>query len=930
MARREVRYSIKARDESKRATQSASNNLDKVNKSARSLSKVFKAGLGIAGAAVSFRALTKAVGSSVEAFREQEEAEAQLRGALRATGENAEQVGRKIGTLAGELQKVTTFGDEATIKATGLLQSLADLDSQGLQRVIPAMQDFATGMGIDLNNAAQLIGKTLSSSTNALVRYGIEIDASASKSEKLNQLTEELNSKFGGLSEEMAGTASGSLRQLNNALGDLAEQVGEGVLNFFSGAIQGATRFAEALTGAIEKARTLREALGGGGAGGSSASARKDALEEQRQTLLSTIAAQEALKDAAETTNRVRFNPETLNNAKRELELVDERIAAMNEEMTYAQLRANLEAKLEKGAIARAEYEQQIAEAAKEEAARRQAAIDARVEAEEKYRDAVLDIQRDVSLGLENQEGALQRQQDAAAQFYHALADAGYTENLRNANGELQIGAELMRQMREELERLNALSENGYGVKPYQGGSAGGFGQGGGQGGAPHGGSKGFLERLETGFAKAEGKVKQLTDGMKEGFAAVKQTLGPILGSFSSLSTVFSMINQILNPIQTILEGVFSVLAPIMEQLLAPLVGILRVVGQVIGNLLAPALMVLRPIVEMISSLFIFLYNEIIRPLNNAIVTAMVWVVNAVIDVLKMLTAPIESTLGFIYNSILLPVLNTIITAVTWMANTAVGLFNGIMQPIASVVEAIYSNILQPSSEAIVSGFEAMMNFIIDALNLALDPIRELFSRLYNDVIRPISNTILGAMAGMFNGIIKIIRKALKQVNKIPGVNINRPNKIDEDDWRLGRRDFSGVSVDRISTSGGLADIGDIAGALELARISGNNDLSEIDFSDALGISRIDSNFGQLDRISMEDLVNAGFGDFNASGNTDVWGFGGSSGGDSSSGGASYSKGRKLTVNVEVNTEVVAGDAGIRDLALMIRREIRQAEALGI
>jgi len=160
-----------------------------------------------AAAAISVRALTGAVKSSVQAYRVQEEAEARLRGALIATGKEATISADGIKELASELQGVTTYGDEATISAVGMLQSLADLNEDGLKKIIPLVQDFATGMGLDLNNAAQLIGKTMSSTTNALSRYGIQIDATAPKEEKLRQLTEELQKKFGGLSKEMAATS---------------------------------------------------------------------------------------------------------------------------------------------------------------------------------------------------------------------------------------------------------------------------------------------------------------------------------------------------------------------------------------------------------------------------------------------------------------------------------------------------------------------------------------------------------------------------------------------------------------------------------------------------------------------------------------------------------------------------------------------------
>jgi hypothetical protein len=44
---------------------------------------------------------------------------------------------------------------------------------------------------------------------------------------------------------------------------------------------------------------------------------------------------------------------------------------------------------------------------------------------------------------------------------------------------------------------------------------------------------------------------------------------------------------------------------------------------------------------------------------------------------------------------------------------------------------------------------------------------------------------------------------------------------------------------------------------------------------------------------------------------------------------AQYTTGRNITVNIEINTDVIAGPGGIRDLSLLIRDEIRSAEALG-
>lgn len=183
--------------------------------------------LPLAGAAAGFVALAD----------KQAQAEASLTNAIRATGREAEISVKSLGAFASELQATTTFGDEAQLSALALTQQLANLDERGLKQVLPGMLDFSTAMGIDLQSAASLVGKTLGSSTNALARYGIELDTTLSPTEKLAALTEQLEDKFGGAAEAAAEAGLGSLKQLKNSAGDLAESFGELLLPSLNRAI---------------------------------------------------------------------------------------------------------------------------------------------------------------------------------------------------------------------------------------------------------------------------------------------------------------------------------------------------------------------------------------------------------------------------------------------------------------------------------------------------------------------------------------------------------------------------------------------------------------------------------------------------------------------------------------------------------------------
>jgi hypothetical protein len=214
-------------------------------------------------AAVSFAALARVGKDMIRSFGEQEEAIAAMGAALRASGDYSAIAVEDFVALSFELQKVTTYGDEVTLSAMAMLRQLTTLDNDGIKNIIPAVQDFASAMGVDLVQAASLVGKTLGSDTNALSRYGVQIDMTGSESERLAELTDQLKSKFGGMATSLASTDTGALKQFKNAMGDLAELGGEMIVDFLMPATNGATKFAIAIAEAAEKSKQLQSALAG-------------------------------------------------------------------------------------------------------------------------------------------------------------------------------------------------------------------------------------------------------------------------------------------------------------------------------------------------------------------------------------------------------------------------------------------------------------------------------------------------------------------------------------------------------------------------------------------------------------------------------------------------------------------------------------------
>ena len=163
--------------------------------------------------------------ASVKAFDDQVKAETKLRTSLKGN----EEAFARLAKQARELQKETLFGDEATIEAQSFLAQLG-LNEQAILKLTPLIQDFATAQGIGLTDAAKLVAKSVGSSTNALSRYGIQIEGAVGSADRLDSAVGALSTAFGGQAKAIAKEGLGPLTQLKNELGDVSEEFGKLVL----------------------------------------------------------------------------------------------------------------------------------------------------------------------------------------------------------------------------------------------------------------------------------------------------------------------------------------------------------------------------------------------------------------------------------------------------------------------------------------------------------------------------------------------------------------------------------------------------------------------------------------------------------------------------------------------------------------------------
>ena len=124
------------------------------NKVSRGMDGLAKSALKACAAYFGARGIINGVRSAVDAFAVQERAEQSLQTALGKTSS-------KLLAQASALQKVTMFGDEATIQQMAFLGSIG-MTEQQISQIIPVAMDLATATGMTLESAVRNTAKTFS------------------------------------------------------------------------------------------------------------------------------------------------------------------------------------------------------------------------------------------------------------------------------------------------------------------------------------------------------------------------------------------------------------------------------------------------------------------------------------------------------------------------------------------------------------------------------------------------------------------------------------------------------------------------------------------------------------------------------------------------------------------------------------------------
>jgi chromosome segregation ATPase len=125
---------------------------------------------------------------------------------------------------AAELQSRSTFGDEEVIAQQAYLASLGMTERQ-INDVIEASAQLSTATGMTLESAVKNLAKTYGGLTGELGESIPALKSLTAEQLKSGEAVKYILENYQGYAEAAAQSGAGSMRQLKNQLGDLAEQL---------------------------------------------------------------------------------------------------------------------------------------------------------------------------------------------------------------------------------------------------------------------------------------------------------------------------------------------------------------------------------------------------------------------------------------------------------------------------------------------------------------------------------------------------------------------------------------------------------------------------------------------------------------------------------------------------------------------------------
>jgi phage-related protein len=590
MAKARFEYEINSRDKSKAGVDSAKRGVEGLGAATQKASNLMKA----AFAGVSLVAITKGVQKVTQLYAEQQKVEIRLQAAINNNPMLNGDAAKRLTDYASALQQSSVYGDEQIIQQQSMLASLGMTEDK-IKAVMDASVDLASSGMMSLESATRNIAKSFSGMTGELGEAIPALRDLTAEELKSGKAVEVIKEQFAGMGQAMADSVDGQIKQMKNTLGDIGETIGgalapigSAVINSLKPALDGIARwFTDNQTQIINFFTNLPEI------GRVSLMALRDAI--------SKILSWEYLKTLGQALWKY-----FLDAAQSALDFLASVLNAIGQTI-WQPLKYGWDMMIYGIKQVFAEFINWFVDKINWVVAQgKKVGLFGKTET------------------LDRAGGSVPRPDFAGDEIKDAWAEAGsaFTDHMTNVFeaattlGE-EIGGPLGGVFEKYLPQFQEIL-----VRPITGTSPVGSSGGAGTGDAATGESRYNQDRSAHGAGTGGIQDAKVPSELGKVFSSLTDGLGPLITSLSSFT-------MIMDPLGTILKGVMDVLGPLIDSLLQPLIGILTIVGQTIGKILAPALELLKPIIDAIARVFVFLYNYVVRPVYNTLMTVFNGIYNA-------------------------------------------------------------------------------------------------------------------------------------------------------------------------------------------------------------------------------------------------------------------------------------------------------------
>lgn len=165
------------------------------------------------------------VNETIDLYNKQAQAEIQLESAAKNNPYlNAASV-QSLKEYAGELQSISTFGDEELIPMMAQLAAAGRTQAE-IQDIMSASVDIAASGTMSLDSAVKNLSKTYSGLSGELGEANPKIKALTTEQLKNGEAVKVMKAQYSGMAQNVA-KATGGWKQFQNTLGDLKEAIGK-------------------------------------------------------------------------------------------------------------------------------------------------------------------------------------------------------------------------------------------------------------------------------------------------------------------------------------------------------------------------------------------------------------------------------------------------------------------------------------------------------------------------------------------------------------------------------------------------------------------------------------------------------------------------------------------------------------------------------